>query len=264
MGTTIWQVDAFTPEPFKGNPAGVCLLSEPATEAWMMSVAAEINASETAFLHPQGPGFSLRWFAPTTEVDLCGHGTLAAAHVLFSQNVLAGDQTVRFFTKSGELTARTLPQGWIELDFPANPTQEAPAPPELAAALGVTPQFVGRDRFDYLVLVDDAALVRALAPDMSLLKKVDTRGVMVTAPGDEPGLDFLSRFFCPRLGMDEDPVTGSAHCVLGPFWRERLGKDQMLAYQASRRGGYVKVAVRGERVALAGQACSVLRCELLD
>lgn len=264
MGMTIWQVDAFTPEPFKGNPAGVCLLDGPAPEDWMRSVAAEVNASETAFLHPEGPGYRLRWFTPAAEVDLCGHATLATAHLLFSQGILAGDRTARFFTKSGELTARSLSDGWIELDFPANPTRPAEAPAELAAALGVTPLFVGRDRFDYLVLVDDAAHIRTMAPDMSLLKKVETRGVMVTAPGDEPGVDFVSRFFCPLLGMDEDPVTGSAHCVLGPFWRGKLGKDEMLAYQASRRGGYMKVTVKGDRVALAGQACTVLRCELLD
>lgn len=262
MGLTIWQVDAFTSEPFAGNPAAVCVLPEPRDDAWMQAVAREMNLSETAFLVRQPGGFSLRWFTPAVEVDLCGHATLASAHVLWEEGILRPDEAARFDTRSGLLTAVRRGQ-WIEMDFPANPATPAELPPKLVAALGVTPLFVGRSRFDYLIELGSEQAVRGVAPDMSLLAAVAARGVMVTSRASSPPFDFVSRFFAPAVGIPEDPVTGSAHCTLGPFWRDRLGKDEMLAFQASPRGGVVRVRPASNRVALAGQAVTVLRGELL-
>ena len=264
MPQTIVQVDAFTDRPFAGNPAAVCVLPGPADEGWMQAVAREMNLAETAFLYrrPAGDGFALRWFTPTTEVDLCGHATLASARVLWDEGHLPPGETARFHTRSGLLTAERR-GAWIELDFPAEPPDAADAPPGLAAALGATPQYVGRNRFDYLVEVESAAAVRALRPDFTALRSVPTRGVIVTAPSDDPAFDFVSRFFAPRAGIDEDPVTGSAHCCLGPFWGARLGKEPLTGYQASARGGVVRVRLAGARVLLGGQTVTVLRGELL-
>jgi PhzF family phenazine biosynthesis protein len=262
MSLTIIQVDAFTNQPFAGNPAAVCLLAEARDERWLQQVAAEMNLSETAFLESQADGFNLRWFTPVIEVDLCGHATLASAHVLWETGRLAPDAEARFHTRSGLLTARR--QGdWIELDFPAKLVSPASAPPGLVEALGVTPLFVGRNSFDYLVEVATAAEVRAMQPNFSLLRSVECRGVMVTSPGDTPEYDFISRFFAPGAGIDEDPVTGSAHCGLTPYWAEKLGKPEMVAFQASARGGVVRVRLSGDRVKLGGQAVTVLRGELM-
>lgn len=261
MPQPVVTVDAFTDRPFAGNPAAVCILSGPADEAWMRSVAAEMNLSETAFLHPHADGWSLRWLTPAVEVDLCGHATLASAHVLWQDGHLAADAEARFHTRSGVLTCRR--QGdWITMDFPAKPEQQAEAPEGLERALGVTPRYVGRSHFDLLVEVDSDDIVRSIQPDLTLLAKVDVRGVIVTARSGDGRYDFVSRFFAPRAGVDEDPVTGSAHCVLAPFWAQRLGKDEMTAFQASRRGGVVRVRVAGDRVELAGQAVTMLRAEL--
>ena len=261
MPLGIYQVDAFTDRPFAGNPAGVCVLPRAADAAWMQSVAAEMNLSETAFLVAEGTGYDLRWFTPTVEVDLCGHATLASAHVLWQSKLLPPGSEARFRTKSGVLTARQ--QGeWIEMDFPVEPAQPVEPPAGLIAALGVPALYVGRNRMDYLVEVADEAAVRALRPDMAALAALGGRGVMVTAAGSAP-YDFVSRFFAPGAGVPEDPVTGSAHCCLGPFWGERLGKRDLLAYQASARGGMVRVGLRGERVLLGGQAVTVIRGELL-
>ena len=262
MGQAIVQVDAFTSQPFAGNPAAVCVLREPRDERWMQSVACEMNVSETAFLHPQADGYALRWFTPAVEVELCGHATLASAHVLWEEGYLEPGAQARFHTRSGLLTADRRGE-WIELDFPAEPEQETAPPPELARALRVTPRYVGRNRFDYLVEVESAALVRDLLPDFGLLHTIPTRGVIVTSRSDAAELDFVSRFFAPRAGVDEDPVTGSAHCCLGPFWERRLHKREFVAYQASARGGVVRVRVGGERVCLGGQAVTVLRGELV-
>ncbi len=256
------QVDAFTGEPLGGNPAAVCLLPAPADASWMQRVAREMNLSETAFLVRRDDGaFDLRWFTPAVEVDLCGHATLASAHVLWEANHLARNAPAVFHTRSGRLSA-VLRDGWIEMDFPAEPAEAAPAPDGLAGALGIQPTWVGRNRFDYLVEADTAATVRRLAPDFRRLGAIDARGVIVTAEAETDGFDFVSRFFAPRTGIDEDPVTGSAHCCLGPYWRRRLGRDRFTAWQASERGGLVRVAVRGERVTLSGQAVTVLRGEL--
>jgi len=265
MALRIFQVDAFTDRPFAGNPAGVCLLpagSPPADEAWMQAVAREMNLSETAFLAPGEKAFGLRWFTPAVEVDLCGHATLASAWVLFEQGLLAGGQQACFHTRSGLLSAR-LREGWIELDFPAEPVARAEVPEALLEALAVKPRFAGRNRFDYLVEVDSEQIVRGLEPDLRRLASLKERGVMVTSRSDSPEYDFVSRFFAPGAGIDEDPVTGSAHCCLGPFWGERLGKRELTGYQASARGGVVRVALAGERVLLYGQAVTVLRGELL-
>src|SRR5881409_3459641 len=250
MGLRIVQVDAFTDRAFGGNPAAVCVLPEPRDAAWMQAVVREMNLSETAFLRLDGDRYRLRWFTPAVEVDLCGHATLASAHVLWQDGHAPPGEEARFRTKSGLLTARRR-DGWIELDFPA--TLAAPA--GLAEALGLqkTPRWVGRSRFDYLIEVDSEDTIRALKPDFPALERVEARGTIVTSRAATPGYDFVSRFFAPRTGVPEDPVTGSAHCALAPFWSERLKKTEMIAYQASPRGGVVRVSLGGERVKLGGR-----------
>jgi len=263
MPQPIIQVDAFADRAFTGNPAAVCILPAPRDEGWMRSVAAEMNLSETAFLHAEEDGWRLRWFTPEVEVDLCGHATLATAHVLWEDGHLPADEVARFQTRSGLLTARRAGE-WIELDFPAKPILDAPAPEGLAAALGLEPVYVGRSHFDVLVEVASEAEVRALKPDLGRLAAVEARGVIVTARADGgAGYDFVSRFFAPRVGVAEDPVTGSAHCVLAPYWAATLGRDELVGYQASRRGGTVRVRAAGDRVQLGGRAITVLRGELV-
>jgi PhzF family phenazine biosynthesis protein len=262
MALPIFQVDAFTDKPFSGNPAAVCVLAEPAEAAWMQQVAQEMNLPETAFLCRQGALFSLRWFTPTVEVDLCGHATLASAHVLWEAGYLSQNATARFSTRSGLLTA-VRKEGWIEMDFPAEPEEPAEAPPELGRALRVTPIYVGKNRFDYLVEVESEEAVRRLEPNLALLAEFSVRGVMVTSVAGTPGFDFVSRFFAPQAGIPEDPVTGSAHCCLGPFWARRLHKEELRAFQASLRGGVVRVRLEGNRVWLGGQAVTVLQGELV-
>ena len=261
MGIAITQVDAFTNRPFAGNPAAVCILPKAPEERWMRDVAREMNLSETAFLVPLDGGYQLRWFTPAVEVDLCGHATLASAHVLWEEGHLPAGAEARFQTRSGLLLARRS-GAWIEMDFPAKTEEAADAPADLAAALGVKPVYVGRNQFDYLVEVDSAT-VRGIQPDHAALRKLPVRGIIVTARSDTPEFDFVSRFFAPGSGIDEDPVTGSAHCCLGPYWSKRLGKAEFVAYQASSRGGVVKVRCDGDRVHLGGQAVTVLRGELL-
>jgi PhzF family phenazine biosynthesis protein len=258
----IVQVDAFTDRPFAGNPAAVCVLPAAREERWMQDVAKEMNLSETAFLHPENSGYRLRWFTPAAEVALCGHATLASAHVLWQDGHLRGDATAQFHTKSGTLSARRL-DSWIELDFPATPAQPAPAPAGLLEALGVRPRTVARTRFDYLLELDDEAQVRAVQPDYGALARVEARGIMVTSRASAPGYDFVSRFFAPQVGVNEDPVTGSAHCALAPFWAQRLGRVELVGYQASARGGTVRVRLAADRVLLGGQAVTVLRGELV-
>jgi predicted PhzF superfamily epimerase YddE/YHI9 len=262
MPTPIVQVDAFTNRPFAGNPAAVCILSEPRPDAWMRDVAREMNLSETAFLHLEDDGYRLRWFTPAVEVDLCGHATLASAHVLWEDSHLPQDRQARFRTRSGLLLADRRGE-WIELDFPATAAVPAEPPPGLVAALGVKAANVLRNKFDYLVEVESEEEVRAAAPDVSALKKVGARGIIVTARASTAGFDFVSRFFAPAVGVDEDPVTGSAHCALAPYWAARLGRREFTAYQASARGGVIRVKVNGDRVILGGQAVTVMRAELL-
>jgi len=266
MTLPITQVDAFTSRPFEGNSAAVCILPAARDTAWMQHVAREMNLSETAFLvrrQPAGEGFDLRWFTPAVEVDLCGHATLASAHALWESGQLKAGETAQFHTKSGVLTASKLGD-WIELNFPATPAVAANAPDGLADALGASPRYVGRSRFDYLIELDSEALVRDLRPDFGRLRQLPVRGVIVTSAGTTAGWDFVSRFFAPAAGVDEDPVTGSAHCCLTPFWSARLGKTTLLARQVSARGGTLRVTLDGDRVRLAGQAVTVLRGELVE
>lgn len=260
MSLRIVQVDAFTAKPFGGNPAAVCVMAGPADESWMRNVAREMNLSETAFLYPENDGYRLRWLTPAVEVDLCGHATLGTAHVLWEEGHIANDAEAKFYTRSGLLTcARN--GDWIDMNFPAKIAEAADAPPQLAEALGAEMTFTGRNAFDYLVEVADESTLFALHPNHSLLKQLPVRGVIVTARGTE--YDFVSRFFAPGSGIDEDPVTGSAHTALAPYWAARLGKTEMVGYQASARGGVVKVRVEGDRVILSGQAVTVLRGDLL-
>ena len=262
MVQTIYQVDSFTARPFAGNPAAVCILPAPASDAWMRDVTREMNLSETAFLVPKEGEFNLRWFTPKMEVELCGHATLASAHVLWETGVLAPDKQARFHTLSGLLTAERKGE-WIELDFPAKPEEPAKPWDELLTGLGITPRYVGKSQFDYLVEADSEEAVRKIDPDFTLLKRTKARGVIVTARAEGGEFDFVSRFFAPAAGVDEDPVTGSAHCVLAPFWAKRLGKTEFVAFQASMRGGVVRVRLEGKRVKLGGQAVTVMRGELL-
>ncbi|HEY1066659.1 MAG TPA: PhzF family phenazine biosynthesis protein, partial [Pirellulales bacterium] len=245
-------VDAFADRPFRGNPAAVAPLAEWKDDAWLQRVAMEMNLSETAYLVPNERGYDLRWFTPAVEVDLCGHATVAAAIVLSELGKLEDGAEAAFSTRSGWLTAGRRGDS-IVLDFPAK-SEEATEPPDgLLEALGATARYVGRNAFDYLVEVESEAVVRALAPDFTRLAAVKCRGVIVTARSDDPRFDFVSRFFAPAAGVNEDPVTGSAHCCLAPYWGRLLGKTAMTGYQASARGGVVQVELRGERVLLTGQ-----------
>jgi PhzF family phenazine biosynthesis protein len=265
----IVQVDAFTATPFRGNPAAVCVLTQTGyDDTWMASVAREMNLSETSFLIPDPVdhgAFQLRWFTPTVEVALCGHATLASAHVLWEEGRIAPHATARFHTKSGLLTCTRMGH-WIEMDFPATFVEPAEPPAQLAEAIGADLKFVGRSKFDYLVEVADEDTVRALRPNHHLLRQLPVRGIIATAlanPASAHDYDFVSRFFAPGSGIDEDPVTGSAHCALAPYWAQRTGKPEMTGYQVSPRGGIVRVRPVGDRVFLSGQAVTVLRGELI-
>ncbi|MBD2872734.1 PhzF family phenazine biosynthesis protein [Paenibacillus arenilitoris] len=257
MSIPMYIVDAFTKERFKGNPAAVCVLDAPRGEEWMQRVASEMNLPETAFVVPGEASFGLRWFTPVAEVDLCGHATLATAHVLWESGRLAKDETAYFATKSGLLSAKASGE-WIEMDFPAEAPEPAVAPEELLQGLGLIPRFVGRNRMDYFVEVDGEETVRTLRPDFGLIARIPARGVIVTSRAEGGGIDFVSRAFFPGTGIDEDPVTGSAHCALAPYWAKRLRKEELTGYQASGRGGIVKARPAGDRVGLSGQAITVL------
>ena len=262
MGMTIYQVDSFTDTPFSGNPAGVCIMDELQDEGWMQNVAREMNLSETAFLHKQAEGYNLRWFTPAVEVELCGHATLASAHVLWEIGLLKQGEQAIFHTLSGLLAANQKGK-WIEMNFPAKIEEATIAPAGLIEALGVPVKYVGKNQFDYLVEVESEDIVRNINPDFGLLLSVAARGIIVTSLADSDEYNFVSRFFAPNVGVYEDPVTGSAHCCLSPFWSKRLGKDELVGYQASARGGVVKVRLSGDRVYLGGQAVTVLRGELV-
>jgi len=274
MSLRIFQVDAFTEKPFAGNPAGVCLLDHPMNDSWMQNVAAEMNLPETAFLLKQKDGWSLRWFTPKVEVDLCGHATLATAHVLAEIGLLKEGGEAGFHTRSGLLTARST-SGGLELNFPAKPEQPASAPAGLLEAFKVdlpkaeglrevhlSVLYVGKNQFDYLIEVETEEMIRGLAPDFERLKLVEARGVMVTARSSNPEFDIVSRFFAPAAGINEDPVTGSAHCCLGPYWMKKLGKSTLRAFQSSARGGILEVEVDGDRVLLRGKAVTVFEGKL--
>jgi PhzF family phenazine biosynthesis protein len=258
---SLFHVDAFTDRPFAGNPAAVCLLSSWPADHWLQAVAGEMNLSETAFLVPGSDYFQLRWFTPTVEVDLCGHATLASAHVLWNEQKSPGTE-IRFSTRSGILRALRH-KDTIELDFPITPEEPAEAPTGLAEALGIAPRYVGQSRFDYLMEVESEAILRRMSPDYQRLAAIPVRGVIVTSRSADPQFDFVSRFFAPASGINEDPVTGSAHCCLGTFWQKRLGKNEFLAYQASARGGVVRVRLVKDRAILGGKAVTAARGELV-
>ncbi len=262
MGQKIFQVDAFTDKPFAGNPAAVCVLPEAADDTWMQQLANEMNLSETAFLVAQADGYHLRWFTPAVEVELCGHATLASAHILWEQGFLPLDEQARFYTKSGLLSAVRL-DSWIQLDFPAEPEKQTDFPETLFKALGVAAQYVGKNRFDFLLEFESSEVIRKMTPNFSLLSSISGRGFIVTSRSDSNEYDFISRFFAPAFGINEDPVTGSAHCCLGPYWAKKLGKQELVAYQASSRGGVVHVRVDDDRVYLGGQAVTVMQGTLL-
>ena len=263
MGFPLFHVDAFTRTPYAGNAAAVCMLKEPREDRLLQEVASEMNLAATTFLLPESDGYRLRWFSAQVELELCGHGTLASAHTLWEQGYLSEDAQVRFYTRGGVLSARKTGE-WIELNFPAKPEQEVQAHPAILEGLGVTPRYVGKSQLDYLVELENADAVRNLQPDFTRLINAPARGVIVTARANVgEHYDFVSRFFCPGVGINEDPVTGSAHCALSPFWSKRLGREQLTGYQASQRGGIVRVQLDGERVRLGGQAVTVARGELL-
>lgn len=261
MTISLFHVDAFTEAPFAGNPAAVCLLTEPRDDLWMQNVAREMNLSETAFLLSQENSYSLRWFTPTVEVDLCGHATLASAHILWTQGLLPSSEQARFQTRSGLLTAERSDQ-LIELNFPALSLLPAVAPVALCRALGVEPIYVQKFGTRYLIEVADESAVRALRPDFTALRTMDERGVVVTSRTASGDHDFVSRYFAPWVGIDEDPVTGSVHCALTPYWAAQLGKQELVAYQASARGGLLYVRLEGDRVVLGGHAVTIAKGEL--
>lgn len=258
----IYQVDAFTNQAFHGNPAAVCILQEEKDDKWLQGLAAEMNLSETAFIKEKNDGFNLRWFTPRSEEELCGHATLASAHILWRTGELKSSREAKFYTKSGILTAKKSGE-WIYVDMPAEPPEQVKPPANLIKGLGVTPRYTGRNRLDYIVEIGSEQRLKELAPDIEKLKKIDTRGIIVTSKSRSGKYDFISRFFAPNLGISEDPVTGSAHCCLAPYWAEKLGKYKFMAYQASARGGEIKANLIKDRVMLGGESITVMEGDLL-
>ncbi|NND71428.1 MAG: PhzF family phenazine biosynthesis protein [Rhodothermales bacterium] len=263
MSMTLYQVDSFTSKPFSGNPAGVCLLEGPADEHWMQNVALEMALSETAFLYPTGDSYNLRWFTPVAEVDLCGHATLAAAHILHELGTVDRGQSVSFETASGILNAEIV-KDRIVLDFPPVPATDVTVSDELQRVAQTTIINAARNRLDYLIELGTQSDVEVFRADLNAIRGLGTRGLIVTAESSNPDYDFVSRYFAPAVGVDEDPVTGSTHCCLGPYWTSRLGKSTLHAAQLSRRGGQMTVHVTGSRVLLSGSAVTVMRLDLLE
>jgi PhzF family phenazine biosynthesis protein len=263
--TSLYHVDAFTDVPFKGNPAAVCLTDEPRPDSWMSSIAVEMNLSETAFLHKEPNGYGLRWFTPRKEVSLCGHATLASAHILWEEHLASGHEEIAFSTMSGVLSARWS-AGSIELDFPARLVEPTSSNVPLNRALGLSPKATTKYATPkgtiYLLELENEVMVRELTPDFKSLAETDARAVIVTAGSSSAQQDFVSRYFAPAVGIDEDPVTGSAHCCLAPYWSAKLGKIALTGYQASQRGGFIKCRHVGERVFLQGNAITIFKAEL--
>jgi len=261
MVVDFFQVDSFTNRPYSGNPAAVCIIKNAPTEEWMKLVAREMNLSETAFIVPKiDNSFDLRWFTPVAEVDLCGHATLAAAHILWEKNILKIDENAKFHTRSGLLTCKKI-NNRIEMNFPIEEANDALAPDELIEGLKVNPLYVGKNRFDYLVEVESEEIVNNLEPELDLLKKANMRGVIVTSRSEK--YDFVSRFFAPALGIDEDPVTGSSHCCLAPYWSKKLGKNELEACQISKRRGELSLRLVDDRVFIIGNAVTVFKGTIL-
>lgn len=261
MAHALYQVDAFTQKPFEGNPAAVCVLEGPQKEDWMQSLASEMNLSETAFLLPEQDGWRLRWFTPTTEVDLCGHATLASAMVLFETHPELRDDTIRFLTKSGELLAKWV-EGQVELNFPAMKPQPLTVPNQVVKVLGFQPVGAVFSGNYFLFEAGDPSQIMDADPDMDDLAGLPMPEVIITAKSPMPEYDFISRFFAPQLGVDEDPVTGSAHCLLTPYWGEKLGKKRLSAFQASKRGGSLELEWVDDRILIKGSAAFIFKAEL--
>ncbi|MBK8549707.1 MAG: PhzF family phenazine biosynthesis protein [Ignavibacteria bacterium] len=259
----IFTVDAFTDKMFSGNPAGVCLLQNDLDDSILQKIAAEMNLSETAFVKKLNEGFSLRWFTPVTEVELCGHATLSSAHILWQEGILNPEEEAVFHTVfKGILTAKKAGDE-IELNFPANPPFQSEQNEELEKALGIKPVNLETTDHHYILELDSETIVKNVRPDFNLLNKLEKYGTIITAKAEKNDYDFVSRFFAPAKGINEDPVTGSAHCVLAPYWSKKLNKKSMKAYQTSQRGGYLNVTMEGDRVLIAGKAVTVLKGELL-
>jgi PhzF family phenazine biosynthesis protein len=264
MKLPIFTVDAFTNEPFKGNPAAVCILKEEIPTSLMQSIAFELNLAETAFVlkEKDSDTFSLRWMTPNSEVDLCGHATLATSHTLWQQGICKISDVINYNTRSGLLTAKN-ENGKITLDFPAIPQKKIEYPPELIDAIGgVVPKYVGMTKWNYIIELESERDIINLKPNFDIMLTLPGWGTIITAKADMNGYDFISRFFAPEKGIQEDPVTGSAHCALAPYWQSRLGKDSFLAYQASERGGTLEIKIEGDRVMLTGDAVTVISGEI--
>ncbi len=263
----IFQVDAFTDEPFKGNPAGVCLLEKKVPDSWMQSFAMEMNLSETAFLLRENDWFNLRWFTPKTEVALCGHATLASAHILWEEKILKQGEEAKFYTLSGLLKAKKKSDSWIELDFPARFIEPVANQRILNEAFNINPCYVGKFSTPngnlYLMEVQNEETIKNLSPDFELIKQSDAKAIIITSISSSNNYDFVSRFFAPGVGINEDPVTGSAHCSLAPYWGKKLGKDELVGFQASARTGVVGCVWSGERIVLKGNAVTIFKGELL-
>jgi PhzF family phenazine biosynthesis protein len=256
----IYQVDAFTKEIFQGNPAAVCILDKEIEEELMKNIAMEMNLSETAFLLKKDKGFNLRWFTPASEVDLCGHATLASAHILWETGIIEDNKEIEFYTKSGLLFAKK-EKDLIVLDFPLIEDKETDIPKEISEALNTDIIYSGISKMDYIVEIEDESLLKSMEPDFEKIKRKIKRGLIVTAKSNDINLDFISRFFAPSIGINEDPVTGSAHCCLAPYWRKKLNKTKFKAYQASKRGGYLEIEIKNNRVHIKGEAIIVLKAE---
>ena len=267
MPIKIYKVDAFTSIPYQGNPAAICVLDNPVEDQWMQAVASEMNLAETAYLLKEGDSFRLRWFTPTVEMDICGHATLASAHILWEQGYVLKGSAINFKTLSGEITVTQFGNE-IVMDFPADPESTVPLTEDLTMilkeSLGANPIYVGKSQRDFLVEVESAEILRSMTPNMSILAEVPMRGYIVTAKSDKPEFDFISRCFFPAVGIPEDHVTGSAHCCLARYWGGKLDKTEMLGFQASNRGGQVRVKIVGDRVMLIGSCVTVLIGELLS
>jgi len=257
MEIKIFTVDAFTSKPFAGNPAAVFILEHELTEQQMKNIAFEMNLSETAYVLKEGDNYNLRWFTPHSEVDLCGHATLASSHILWEKGLHNKNSTIHFQTRSGLLKANMV-NGKIELDFPIDEAHQIEVPDDLVKTLGAKPIYLGMTKWSYLAEMDSEETVRNIKPDFDLMETLEAWGLMITARSSTMEFDFVSRFFAPRKGVKEDPVTGSAHCALGPYWMKKLNKNEFTAYQASKRGGVIGVKIEGERVKLTGEAVTVL------
>lgn len=259
----IYHVDAFTTEAFKGNPAGVCILDSEPSVTWMQNIAMELNLSETAFVFPGIESRTIRFFTPETEVPLCGHATLSAGHIMYERDKIPPDQEISLLSKAGELKIRKDGE-WITLNFPSYPVKQVPVPPELMQLIGVKPLEFYKSSFGWtLALIDNEQIIRNMKPDFRIMKNSEYGDLIVTAKSEESGFDFCVRCFAPALGIDEDPVTGSAHCALVPFWHMKTGKNAFISHQISKRSGVLRVAMKGDRVEISGQAKTILKAELL-